>query len=124
MRYTLIMDLTGESRDTQVQPPLGAWARFFGIDIDDDTLPTFTLQNANGGAPIQRPVVRHDHTMTLEIPESAPGRPAIIQFQREASDEYRYWIWESGDVEYDHLRWLLDNVPNPRRRIGRRWLAI
>lgn len=33
-------------------------------------------------------------------------------------------IYTPQDTEYEHLDWLLDNIPNPRRTRGRRWLAI
>ena len=94
------------------------------MSVDDPTFPELTLTNDDTNEPDKRPVVLHDHTLTVEIPASAGNRPAIIRFQREGDNEYRYWISMDGSDEHAHLTWLLDNVPNPRHTRGRKWLVI
>jgi hypothetical protein len=119
MGKQLVMDLTGESRVTQVQPPIGAWVKFF--EIDEDAPGNLELRNALTGKSDSRPVVHHDHTWTVEIPESACDRPAIIRFQKTGNKSYDFWIIESDGQDYQTFEWILANVDNPDQRHGRRW---
>lgn len=121
----LIMEMTGESRDTQVQPSVFAWTGYFYIDLDQP-LPDLTLTNgrASGSPPVTFPVVRHDHNWTVEIPGSEQPRPAIIRFRRTGPLSYTYWIWGPADPEYGHYDFILSEHPNPHYHHGRRWLII
>jgi hypothetical protein len=122
----LIMELTmeqGVGRETQVQPPLNVWVQYFQIDLDNP--PELTLINqldSSNGVEI-RPVVEHDHNWTVEIAGADVPKPAIIRFQR-TNDSYNYWVYESGDVAYDHCEWLLAMAPNPYWTRGRRWMIL
>jgi hypothetical protein len=123
----LIMELTmeqGPTRITQVQPPVGVWAQYFGVDFDD--LPTLTITNLSqpDGAVQSRPVVEHDHNWTIETESADVLRPAIIRFMRTGTDTYSYWIYQLGEPEYEHCRWVLDTFPNPNWTRGRRWLIV
>ena len=51
-------------------------------------------------------------------------RPAILRMVRTAPNSYDYWIYRTGDPEFNHVDWMLDNIPNPHRTRGRRWVAI
>lgn len=73
MANELIVELTGESRVTQVQPPWGAWVNFF--QFDPDAPAPITLRSEKSGERIERPIVRHDHNWTVEI----PGRHAAVR---------------------------------------------
>jgi hypothetical protein len=131
MSATLVMDLTkeqGGGRETQVQPPKNVWVQYFEIDLDEDTetLPTLMLRDKkhpSSGAE-DRPIVYHDHNWTLEIGDAGMPRPAILRLVQVAHQTYDYWVYRPGDSEFVHLDWLLDNVPNPHRTHGRRWLLI
>lgn len=124
----LIMDLTmeqGEGRDTQVQPPAGAWFTYF--DLDPDELPNLRLTNRRqqNAEPETRPIVVHGTpNWTVEVTGAAVERPAIIRFRRTGDNRYDYWVYRPQDQEYAHSNWLLDTFRNPQRRRGRRWLVI
>lgn len=123
----LIMELTleqGPGRETQVQPPLNVWIRFF--DIDFASLPRLRFNRRDGPRRKQevRPVVEHDHNWTVEIDGAAVERPAIIRILRTGNRSFDYWIYTPGKSEYYHCRWMLAGFPNPYRRRGRRWLII
>ena len=126
----LIMDLTqeqGPGRETQVQPPKGAWIVFFNVDLDDAAnLPEYTLQNQRDADadPEIRPVVEHDHNWTVEIAGAEQPRPAIIRIRRVDTNAYHYWIYRPHDPEFEHCNWILDTYPNPHWHSGRRWLVI
>ncbi len=74
--------------------------------------------------PVTFPVVRHDHSWTVEIPGSDQPRPAVIRFRRTGPLSYTYWIWGPADPQYAHYDFVLTEHPNPRWRAGRRWLII
>lgn len=123
----LIMQLTleqGPGRETQVQPPLGVWAHYFDIDLDDPPNLSLINRKSHGSEPEDRPVVEHDHNWTVEVTGAEAPRPAIIRFRRTAANSYEYWIFTIGDAEYAACRWILDNFPNPHRQKGRLWLII
>ena len=120
----LIMELTweqGQGRETQVQPPLDVWVEYFGIDLDAP--PQLTLTNASGSTNV-RPVVRHDHNWTVEVPEALGGPPRIIRFRRTGPDQYEYTVHGPGDEDFERLQWLLEQFPNPHRKKGRLWLIV
>ncbi len=119
------MDMTGESRDTQVQPSNFAWSHYFQIDVSTPPLPTLTLMDGRGvNQVISMPVVGHDHNWTVEIPGSDQPRPAIIRFRRTGPLAYTYWIWGQSDPEFSHYNYVLNQHQNPLHHHGRRWLII
>ena len=123
----LIMELTmeqGPGRETQVQPPIGVWAHYFGVDLDDPPSLRLTNRRRRNARPETRPIVEHDHNWTVEITGATVDRPAIIRFHRTGSNRYDYWIFKANDSEYQACRWILDTFRNPSRRRGRRWLVI
>lgn len=122
MATELIMELTGESRVTQVQPPWGAWANFFQFDPDDPE--PVELHSQATGSTIVRPVVRHDHNWTVEVPESACPRPALIRFRKDGADSYTYWVYQQGDTEYQFYSKLLERYRHPSWIRGRRFIIL
>jgi hypothetical protein len=131
MSDTLIMDLTleqGGGRVSQVQPPKNVWVQYFGIDLDEDPddLPGLVLQDRKhpSSGPEHRSVVYHDHNWTVEVGDAGMPRPAILRMVRVAPNSYDYWVYRPGDPEYDHVNWILDNVTNPHRTHGRRWVIL
>jgi hypothetical protein len=118
----LIMELTleqGGGRETQVQPPLDVWVRYF--DLDFDNLPTYQLLNRGDAwtSSESRPVVEHDHNWTIEIIGAELPRPAILRMRR-----IDYWVYRPDEDEYYHCNWLLSTFPNPHWRHGRQWLIV
>ena len=122
MPNELIMELTGESRVTQVQPPWGAWVNFF--QFDPDAPAPISLRSEQTGSTIERPVVRHDHNWTVEIPEAACERPAIIRFCRQSQNEYSYWVYVNGNPEFTFYSTLLERYTDPTWIRGRRFLVL
>lgn len=123
----LIMELTmeqGPARITQVQPPIGVWAHYFGVDLDNPPMLRLTNRRRRGARPEARPVVEHDHNWTVEIDAARVNRPAIIRFRRTANDRYDYWVYQQAEPEYEHCRWLLSSFRNPYRLRGRHWLVV
>jgi hypothetical protein len=124
----LVMDLTGESRDTQVQPPHGAWKTFFDVNLSKARARrvTYRMRNARrrGARYMPRPVVLHHHTATIEIPEVLDARPGIIRFWKMGKRKYEFFVYRPGTREHEHANWLLNTFPNPYRRHGRRWLVV
>lgn len=123
----LIMELTmeqGPGRITQVQPPRGAWERYFEIDFGHLPVLRLTNRQREGARPKARPVVGHHHVWTVEIEEATVERPAIIRFHRTGENRFSYWIYQQNDHEYSHCIWLLTNFRNPFHKPGRRWLVI
>lgn len=124
----LVMELTGESRDTQVQPPKGAWRIFFGVSLGAARQRRITYRMRNGRR--RRPrftprlVVLHHHTATVEIPEVLHARPGIIRLRKLGTRKFEFFIYRSGSREYEHCEWMLGTFPNPHRRQGRRWLVV
>ena len=123
----LVMDLTmeqGPGRETQVQPPLGVWAWYFGVDLENPPSLRLTNRRRRNARPETRPVVEHDHNWTVEVTGANVLRPAIIRFHRIGRNRYEYWIYTPGDVEYQWCGWILTTFRNPRRSRGRRWIVI
>jgi len=122
MATDLIMELTGESRVTQVQPPLGVWLNFFKFDSSAPT--PITLRNAQTGEQIERPVVRHDHNWTIEIPDAACGRPAIIRFREDGPNLYSYWIYKDGESDFAVYSTMLERYTDASWVRGRHFLTL
>jgi hypothetical protein len=123
----LIMELTmeqGPGRETQVQPPIGVWAHYFGVELEDPPPLRLTNRKRRNARPENRPIVEHDHNWTIEIEAANVERPAIIRFHRTGNNRYDYWIYERAEQDYEHCRWVLNNFSNPRRVRGRHWLVI
>ena len=123
----LIMQLTleqGPGRETQVQPPIGVWAHYFGIDLADPPRLRVTNRKLRRPRSEIRPIVEHDHNWTVEVTGAEVTRPAIIRFHRTGVNRYDYWAYVERDSEYEHCRWLLDTFRNPQRQRGRRWLIV
>lgn len=123
----LIMELTmeqGPGRITQVQPPIGVWAHYFGVDLDNPPRLRLTNRKRRNARPETRPVVEHDHNWTVEIDAANVNRPAIIRFHRTGHNRFDYWVYAENEAEYLHCRWLLNNFRNPQHLRGRRWLVI
>jgi hypothetical protein len=123
----LIMQLTleqGAGRETQVQPPIGVWAHYFGVDLDDPPRLRVTNRKLRRPRSETRPIVEHDHNWTIELAGAEVNRPAIIRFRRTGVNRYDYWVYVEHDSEYEHCHWLLNTFRNPRRQRGRRWLII
>ena len=124
----LVMQLTleqGPDRMTQVQPPRAVWERYFGIDLEDPTALAVRNERAPGGYEA-RPIVRHHHVWTIEIPEADVPRPAIIRFQRTGRRRYAYSVVTPADAEYRALDRLLRTSHNPWRTKPqeRKWLPF
>jgi hypothetical protein len=120
----LIMEMTGESRGTQVQPPLPVWGQFFRIK-KYPPFPTLTLTDGKGVNPVvRRPVVKHHHTWTIDIPGSEQPRPAIICFKRTGRLSYTYWIHGKADSQFSKYRRMLAKTRNPNRKSGRQWIIV
>src|SRR5206468_12680698 len=97
--HQLIMELTqeqGPGRETQVQPPIDVWVRFF--DIQFSKLPTLRFLNRKRHRPRleTRPVVFHDHNWTIEIAGAALPRPAILRVERIKARTFNYWVYRPG----------------------------
>lgn len=123
----LIMELTkeqGPGREKQVQPPLGVWAHYFGVDLEDPPILRLTNRKRRNPRVENRPIVEHDHNWTIEVEAAAVRRPAIIRFRNTGNNRYDYWIYGKAEMEYEHCHWILDTFRNPRRVHGRRWLLI
>jgi len=123
----LIMELTmeqGPGRITQVQPPIGVWAHYYGVDLDNPPRLRLTNRKRRNARPENRPVVEHDHNWTVEIDAANVTRPAIIRFHRTGNNRYDYWVYARDEQEYLHCRWLLNNFRNPRHLRGRLWLVV
>lgn len=105
----------------QVQPTSGAWSAFFGVNIEDATVPTLRLRNIETGAVIDRKVVRHALVMTIDIPEAVPG--AVLELWQVGFDRYDYKVTSSNERGFQALTRELINTPNPMRRSGRLWFV-
>jgi len=105
----------------QVQPPLGAWDSFFGVNIGDPVLPTLRLRNKLTGDVIDRKVVRHALVMTIDIPESSTG--AILEMWRVGPNRYDYRVITPGQRGFATLDRVLHNTANPLWHSGRLWFT-
>jgi len=105
----------------QVQPPSGAWAAFFGLNLQTPSLPTLRLRNTNSGNVIDRLVVRHTLVMTLDIPEAVPG--ALLEIREVGRDRFDYRVVVPTDSDFNQLDQEVRRTPNPLWRPGRRWIV-
>jgi hypothetical protein len=125
---TLLMELTleqGGGRETQVQPPKTVWENYFGI-TGNGNLPSLSLLNigASSLAPVNRAVVKHHHTYTVEISGAELPRPAILQMRRTGTNSYSYQVLRPEQPSFGFLQGLLKNTQNPLWTSGRRWLLV
>ena len=104
----------------QVQPPSGAWAELFNLNLRTAHLPTLKLRNANTGSIITRRVVRHALVMTLDIPEAVPG--ALLEIWEVGKNRFDYRVVVSTDRDFRRLNREVKRTPNPLWRSGRRWI--
>src|SRR5690606_17338748 len=105
----------------QVQPASGAWSEFFGVGIQDPTLPTLRLRNVDSGSVINRHVVRHALVMTLDIPEAQPN--AILEMWEVGENRYDYRVVKTTDADFAALDNELKVTPNPHWVSGRLWIV-
>lgn len=105
----------------QVQPPSGAWREFFGIELQDPTMPTLRLRNIRSGDVFDRKVVRHTQVMTLDIPEAAPG--AILEMWYVGLHRYDYRVIGPNTRGFKTVDTELQNTPNPHWHSGRLWIV-
>lgn len=124
------MELTweqGRGRETQVQPPLDVWRRYFGVpDIYARRLPSFRLINRRAVEVEEptRPAVLHHHNVTIEIAGAVAPRPAIIRFVQTSRNEYEYIVYRPGMSNFTVYDRLLDEIKNPfRSGRERRWFV-
>jgi hypothetical protein len=106
----------------QVQPPSGAWREFFGIEIDDDPMPTFRLRNLTSGEVFDRKVVKHAKVITLDIPEAVPG--SILEVWYVGLDRYDYRVVAPSNSKFKALDKLLQTTENPSWVSGRLWAVL
>jgi hypothetical protein len=126
---TLLMELTheqGGGRETQVQPPRGVWENFFGLRSLTGQLPTFSLINerANPNVIVNRKVVRHHHTYTIEITGAGQPLPAILQMRRIGHNKYSYVVHRPGDPTFGNINNQVRSLHNPFWQPGRRWVMV
>ncbi|WJI38630.1 MULTISPECIES: phospholipase D family protein [Mesorhizobium] len=124
---TLIMELTfeqGGGRAKQVQPPKAVWEEYFQIDLAKYQSVNIFLTDENSNIKYKRPVIKHDHNYTIEIAGAELPRPAILQVRKIASKQFRYSVHRPQDKTFSGLRKLLDEIDNPMRTSGRKWLLI
>lgn len=124
---TLLMQLTleqGPGRASQVQPPKRVWETFFGLKHPTAKLSTITLINEKTAAPEVRPVVKHDHTYTIEISDADMPRPAILQMRRLAPNKYSYIVHRPADAKFTDIDRIVKTLHNPFLGSGRRWVLI
>lgn len=123
----LIMDLTNEQgggRESQVQPPLEVWERFFGVRVSADVRPTFRLESKKARSdPEQRKVVKHHHNLTIEVADAKLPRPAILRMRRTGHNAFDYWVYRPPSRAYRHCLWILENLAEGESK-GRRWVII
>jgi hypothetical protein len=117
------MDLTGESRDTQVQPIFPVWEHFFGVETDSTTFEemnsedlnvTYDLVGAKTSNREIRELVVHDHQLTIELeqyrginPDDYDDDPILIMREID-STEYAYRIVTPVDEIYDEVNETLE----------------
>jgi len=126
-RHTLVMDLTmeqGGRRASQVQPPSKVWETYFQIPWLDPPQEKILLQDLNNGKVCERPVVIHNHNMTIEISGAELPRPAILILKKIDHFKFGYSIHRPGSREFQIFDLLLDKIKNPLREYGRRWFIV
>ena len=120
---SLLMDLTRESRGTQIQPLFDVWEHFFGVEAETSKLQAmdseemqiqFHLVNVESEIRELRDVVFHDHTISLELgeyrdinPEDFEDPPILIM-QEITPREFAYKIVSPDAGSYDEVAKELD----------------
>jgi hypothetical protein len=105
----------------QIQPPSGAWAAFFQLSMQTQSLPQLRLRNIDSGAVIDRPVVRHTLVMTIDIPEAVAG--AILELWEVGKYRYDYRVILPTEADFTKLDKELQQTPNPLWHSGRLWIV-
>jgi len=105
----------------QVQPPSGAWAKYFKLNLHTPVLPVLRLRNMNTGSVFDRQVVRHALVMTLDIPEAVPG--ALLEMWEVGKDRFDYRVILPTDPQFKKLDTEVRSTPNPLWHSGRRWIV-
>lgn len=126
---TLLMELTNEQgggRESQVQPPKGVWETFFGLHHPAIKLPTLTLVNEKviPNQKIERKVVKHHHTYTIEIADAVMPRPAILQMRKIGPLKYTYIVHRPGEGKFAQVQRLIKTIHNPFWDSGRLWVLM
>jgi len=126
---TLLMELTNEQgggRESQVQPPKGVWETFFGIHHPSTKLPTLTLINEKSvpHSKIERKVVKHHHTYTIEIADAGLPRPAILQMRKVGQHRHAYIVHRPGEPKFSQIQHRVKTDHNPFWDSGRLWVLI
>lgn len=119
----LLMDLTGESRDNQVQPIFLVWENFFGVETDSTTFAqmnsedlnvTYDLVGAKTSNREIRELVVHDHQLTIELeqyrginPDDYDDDPILIM-REIGTREYAYRIVTPDNEIYDEVNETLE----------------
>jgi len=117
----LAMELTleqGLERLTQVQPPRTVWEKYFRVDLSNPG--ALSVRRELPGARYDtRPVVKHYHVYTIELPGADVPRPAVVLFKRLGRRRYQYSVFTPRQRGYGAIVRLLQTTPNPWRT-GRR----
>jgi hypothetical protein len=126
---TLLMELTheqGGDRVTQVQPPKAVWENYFRIDVAKDHLPALALVNESVYPPVEvkRPVIKHHHNYTIELPGTELPRPAILQMRRVGPNRYSYRVHRPTHKTFPAISNTVQTVNNPLWQPGRRWVMV
>jgi len=126
---TLLMELTheqGGGRETQVQPPIAVWESYFRLSRNRERLPTLSLVNESVTPPAvqSRPVVKHHHNYTIELPGTDLPRPAILEMRRMGQNGYSYRVHRPKDLTFRRVNKLIQTLPNPLWEPGRKWVVI
>jgi hypothetical protein len=125
-RY-LVMDVLLETRQTQVQLPVNALARFFGTSpAARDTIILHQLYNGRIVKSDERPVVNlenNTHRIELDAIRGLP-RPLIVRFGRVENGDFTYEVVTRGMSEYSRLDQLLTSGGSRTREGARRWLIV
>lgn len=122
----LIMDILNETRQTQVQLPIGVVNRFF-TDLNSNLL--YYLNNGVMELEDARPIVvlEHNDTRRIEIRQIRDRqRPLIIRFSRIDfyQNRFVYELIDQSNPEFSLLNNLLATNGNQTRSGSRRWLIL
>lgn len=125
---TLVMDLLQEQggrRASQVQPPRAIWEQYLGRKWLVSSQKSIALESVADGRVYHRPVVIHDHNMTIEVVGAELPRPAILILKRLSKDRYSYRVIRPNHATFPMFDSVL-NLENPLQTAGarRRWQIV
>lgn len=126
-KMTLVIDLMQEQggrRASQVQPPKAVWEEYFKMPWLIPTNKKLKLRNVRSGEYYERPVVIHDHNMTVELSGAQLPRPAILVLKKVGKYSFEYSIYRPLDKQFAVYDTLLSTIENSLRSGARRWFAI